>query len=201
MGRDFDSKDDYLSDFRRELETRGRDALSASAIERALDDASEKFEMLLGRGRTPSAVVDILGAPHERAEVTIATRLLKLRPGSEGGPRLVTYLRVIRALAIVAPVNLFLAALPPLALFIFFGVGLFACAAGVAIALISLVTFEANANGVALAERISVGAHFFGWAAVGVFAGCLAIYALRAAMFLVWKWSRWNVNFINEDVT
>lgn len=198
--RDFDSKDEYLSEFRAALVSRGAEALSEAAIRRALEDAEEKFEMLLGRGKTPTAISDILGDPADRAEVVIAMRLLRLRPGSETGPRLIIYLRVLRTLAIVAPVNMVMAAFPPLVVLFCIAVGFAVCFDGLIVALVSLVSFEVSSGPFSSSERLAVGFHFLGVALAVIFFACLLTYFTRGVMFLVWRWMKWNVNFLSEEV-
>lgn len=164
---EFNSKEEYLVAFRSELESRGELALSASAIQRALDDAEDEFDTLLGRGRTPRAVAEALGRPSRRAEIMIATRLLRLRPGSATGPELVTYLRVIRALAIAAPLILLSTLILPIILIASVVVAIGTCALefglGVEVGLATLVV----------------------------------LYVLRGGvMIVVWRWARWNVGRI-----
>lgn len=202
MGRlEFDSKEDYLKAFRTELEARGELALSASAIRRALDDADERFDILLGRGRTPTAVAEALGRPSERAEVVIATRLLRLRPGSDTGPGLVTYLRVIRALAIAAPVNLLMTLLPPFVLLTAIAAALGACAFVFAIGTQAAVSFFSAAASRTFVEITAVGFQLLGSLAGVVFVTTCVLFVLRGAMIVVWRWAKWNVGFLFEENT
>ncbi|MES2964810.1 MAG: hypothetical protein V4760_13040 [Bdellovibrionota bacterium] len=195
----FDSKEEYLTSFKRELETRGDRALSALAIQRAYDDAEEKFEILMGRGRTPTAVAETLGSPAERAEVVIAARLLKFRPGSETGPGLVTYLRVIRAVAIVAPVNLLIAMLPALAVLAMIGSAFVASVFAFGYGLRSFVSFLLVHRAGSVIESFAVAFQFVGVLAAVVFTATVVLYVFHGSMYLVWRWIRWNVNFLFQE--
>ncbi|MEK7357032.1 MAG: DUF1700 domain-containing protein [Bdellovibrionota bacterium] len=197
---DYASKEDYLAAFRSELEARGSEALSSSFIERALDDVEEKFETLLGRGRTPTAIAETLGSPKDRAEVVIAMRLLRLQPGSEHGPELITYLRVIRSLAIVAPVNLILALVPAFAVVAAIASGFVGCAWVFLLVMTSAFAFFTSARGLEYVVHVVLAAQFIGLAAGAVFVGCVLVHFLKFGSFVWWKWIRWNVNFLMREV-
>lgn len=194
------SKEDYLRRLEAELASRGAEALSPSAVLRALDEADDAFETLQGRGKTPTSIAETLGSPKDRAEIVVARRLLRLRPGSESGPEYVTYLRVIRSLAIVSPLNLIVALVPVLLFVVLPLAFIVGCGIVVVMAVASMIAFFANVGGVGSITTFQIAIQFVGLVAGGIFFALFGWDLVSGAESLSWRWMRWNVTYLMREV-
>lgn len=196
------TKDEYLRKLGQLLENdRGR--LSASEIDEILAETRAHFDEGLRHGKTEPMIGEALGDPRMVAEGYLAQALV--RPPTEArslSVRSTIFLRVMKALFIVAPLNFFLALVPILICLTLVPTG---WAVSIAVAIASLaglvVATGVAIPGLAASGWFTVSAIFLWLAGIGLGLWGMVLMAKITEWTVrgLWHWIRWNTRIIMSN--